>query len=50
MLGDPHVVEVIGENFPLRSLAGFPNVDLDHAEVDAMLGRVSGTGSSTSPG
>ncbi|NUS51358.1 MAG: beta-glucosidase [Nocardioidaceae bacterium] len=49
MLGDPQAVDVVG-NFPLRGLAGFPNVPLDHATVDAMLGRLSGTGSSTSPG
>jgi beta-glucosidase len=49
MFGNRQMVEVIG-NFPLMGLAGFPNNDLDQAQVQAMLERVSGTGSSTSPG
>ncbi len=41
MLGDPELVTVIG-NFPMRSLAGFPNVNLDHATLDTMVERLSG--------
>lgn len=41
MLGDPQLVTVIG-NFPMRSLAGFPNVELDHATLDTLVERLSG--------
>ena len=41
MLGDPELVTVIG-NFPMRSLAGFPNVELDHATLDTLVERLSG--------
>ena len=40
MLGDPHLVQVIG-NFPMSTLAGFPNVDLDHTMLDELVARVS---------
>jgi beta-glucosidase len=41
MLGDPDLVKVIG-NFPMRSLAGFPNVTIDHATLDGMVARLAG--------
>ena len=28
-------------NFPMRSLAGFPNVTLDHATLDEVVERLS---------
>ena len=40
-LGEPGLVTVIG-NFPMSTLAGFPNVDLDHATLDELVERVSG--------
>ena len=40
MLGDEELRRVIG-NFPMRSLAGFPNVSIDHATLDAMVERLS---------
>jgi beta-glucosidase len=40
MLGDEELRRVIG-NFPMRSLAGFPNVTIDHATVDTMVERLS---------
>ena len=36
MLGDEEVVKVIG-SFPMRSLAGFPNISIDHATLDSMI-------------
>ena len=50
MLGDEELQRVVG-NFPMRSLAGFPNITLDHATLDEVVERLSpGTGSSTSRG
>jgi hypothetical protein len=40
MLGDQEVVKVIG-SFPMRSLAGFPNISIDHATLDSMIEQVS---------
>ena len=40
MLGDEEVVKVIG-SFPMRSLAGFPNVSIDHATLDSMIEQMS---------
>jgi hypothetical protein len=31
---------VVG-NFPMRSLAGFPNITLDHATLDEVVTRLS---------
>jgi beta-glucosidase len=41
MLGDPELATVIG-NFPMRSLAGFPNIDIDHATLDALVAQLPG--------
>ncbi len=49
MLGDPQLVQVIG-NFPMSTLAGFPNVDLDHATLDALVERVRAAGVRTETG
>ena len=40
MLGDEELQRVVG-NFPMRSLAGFPNVTLDHATLDEVVARLS---------
>jgi beta-glucosidase len=40
MLGDEEVVKVIG-SFPMRSLAGFPNISIDHATLDSMIEQMS---------
>ena len=40
MLGDEELQRVIG-NFPMRSLAGFPNITLDHATLDEVVARLS---------
>ena len=39
MLGSPELVTVVG-NFPMSTLAGFPNVDLDHGTLDDLVARV----------
>lgn len=39
MLGDEELVKVIG-NFPMRTLAGFPDMSIDHATLDAMVERL----------
>ena len=40
MLGDEELQRVVG-NFPMRSLAGFPNITLDHATLDEVVTRLS---------
>jgi hypothetical protein len=40
MLGDEDLQRVVG-NFPMRSLAGFPNITLDHATLDEVVTRLS---------
>jgi beta-glucosidase len=49
LLGDPHLVQVIG-NFPMSTLAGFPNVDLDHDQLDELVARVRAADPATSGG
>jgi beta-glucosidase len=38
VLGQPELQRVVG-NFPMETLAGFPNVDLDHATLDDLVAR-----------
>jgi beta-glucosidase len=49
MLGDPHLVQLIG-NFPMSTLAGFPNVDIDRAMLDELVTRVGATGPADNTG
>jgi beta-glucosidase len=39
VLGQEELQRVVG-NFPMETLAGFPNVDLDHATLDDLVARV----------
>jgi beta-glucosidase len=39
-LGDDELVAVIG-NFPIRTLAGFPGLGLDHDTVDSLVRRIA---------
>ncbi len=39
ILGDEELIRVIG-NFPIRTLAAFPGLGIDHATVDHLLGRL----------
>ncbi len=41
-LGEPTLVSMVG-NFPMSTLAGFPNVTLDHAALDELVDRVRAT-------
>jgi beta-glucosidase len=39
ILGDDELIRVIG-NFPIRALAAFPGLGIDHATIDYLLGRL----------
>jgi beta-glucosidase len=41
LLGDDELIKVIG-NFPMRRLAAFPNLGLDHATLDSLVRHIRG--------